>query len=378
MSEVILNMRQRAEAIQGLGYTGREAGFLAVAALHGGYFLRRQYCEFIGKEPGGTAANLIEKLFVRKHASVMVGCNNTKIFHLCSRPFYAAIGEEDNRNRRERPPFAIKNRLMGLDFVLAHPENTYLATEREKVEFFTRVMGIEQSTLPTKRFTSQKSKATTDRYFVDKYPIFIPQSQAANEAPEVSFCYVDEGVITGSRFGHYLRQYRSLFLALNAFRVVYVAAADRLFKISERDFRHFVAGMELTANGEGIDPQTKRMLEYFDARSLYESRHLDSFDRAKLLQLRNDREEFSGPSHEALYERWKTGDDAAILGNSDARHSHAAGIHGMFSTHLLKQDYDVFGTSPRASNEAEARGAGRRPLFNKVSGWSSARLSEES
>src|SRR5262249_50926730 len=156
---------------------------------------------------GGTAANLLEKLLVRKHATLATGCKGTKIYHLCSRPFYAAIGEEDNRNRRERPPFAIKNRLMGLDYVLAHPDKRYLATEREKVEYFTITLGIAIAALPTKRFTSEKSRGTTDRYFVDKYPIFVQQAGTENGSAAVSFCYIDEGVITGSRFSSYLRQY---------------------------------------------------------------------------------------------------------------------------------------------------------------------------
>ena len=173
MTPVLPTPSERVTALQAFGYTEREAAFLLTAALHGGYFLRRQYCYAIGTQSGGNAAALIDKLLTLKHASVAVGCNNTKLYHLCSRPFYATLGEEDNRNRRERPPFAIKNRLMGLDFVLGHPEYSYLATEREKVEFFTGTLGIDWSLLPVKRFVSQQSKATTDRYFVDKYPIFI-------------------------------------------------------------------------------------------------------------------------------------------------------------------------------------------------------------
>ena len=173
MTPVLPTPAERVTALQDFGYTEREAAFLLTAALHGGYFLRRQYLSAIGTQSGGNAAALIDKLLALKHASVAVGCNNTKLYHLCARPFYAALGEEDNRNRRERPRFAIKNRLMGLDFVLGHSENTYLVTEREKVDFFTGTLGVDRSLLPVKRFTSQQSKATTDRYFVDKYPIFI-------------------------------------------------------------------------------------------------------------------------------------------------------------------------------------------------------------
>ena len=45
---------ERIQALQRLGYTEREAAFLCLAALHGGYFLRRQYAQFLGREDGGT------------------------------------------------------------------------------------------------------------------------------------------------------------------------------------------------------------------------------------------------------------------------------------------------------------------------------------
>jgi hypothetical protein len=351
MTPILPTHSERVAALQAFGYTEREAAFLSTAALNGGYFLRRQYLSAIGTQSGGNAAALIDKLFALSHVSVAVGCNNTKLYHLCSRPFYAMLGEEDNRNRRERPPFAIKNRLMGLDFVLGHLEYFYLATEREKVEFFTGTFGIDRSQLPIKRFTSQQSKAITDHFFVDKYPIFITPDDD-QKAPQVSFCYVDEGVITGSRFGSYLRQYRALFLALAKFNLIYVSASDRLFQAADRDFRNFIAGLESTANGATAEDQEVRMIEYFVARARYESQQLDSFDRARLIQLRNDRERFSGPEFETLYQTWKTGGEAAILQNSKAPQSDQISIQATFSTHLLKQDFEFFGTPPRASNGA--------------------------
>ena len=38
----------RCQAIEMLGYTPRQAQFLVLVALHGGYFLRRQYVAFTG------------------------------------------------------------------------------------------------------------------------------------------------------------------------------------------------------------------------------------------------------------------------------------------------------------------------------------------
>src|SRR5437879_13833421 len=101
MSSRSMSNSERIEALKGLGYTPREAAFLCLAALHGGYFWRRQYCGFIGKEIGGTVAALVEKLQAQQHAVVISALNNTKIYHLSNRPFYALLGETDNRNRRE-------------------------------------------------------------------------------------------------------------------------------------------------------------------------------------------------------------------------------------------------------------------------------------
>src|SRR6266849_7919558 len=101
MSSRSMSSSERIAALKGLGYSEREAAFLCVAALHGGYFLRRQYCGFIGKEIGGTANALVEKLLIQKHAVAISALNHTKIYHLGSRHFYTLLGETDNRYRRD-------------------------------------------------------------------------------------------------------------------------------------------------------------------------------------------------------------------------------------------------------------------------------------
>src|SRR2546425_9737908 len=78
MSSRSMSSSERIEALKSLGYTEREAAFLCLAALHGGYFLRRQYCDFIGKQIGGTAAALVEKLLAQRHAVAISALNNTK------------------------------------------------------------------------------------------------------------------------------------------------------------------------------------------------------------------------------------------------------------------------------------------------------------
>ena len=194
MSSLSMTNPERIEALKRLGYSEREAAFLCLAALHGGYFLRRHYCDFIGKEIGGTAAALIEKLLAQQHAAAITAFNNTKIYHLGSRPFYQAIGEPDNRNRREHSPALIKNRLMSLDFVLAHRDYRYLATEREKLDYFSGTLEIALSALPYKRYISLKTTSSTIRYFVDKYPIFLSDiNLTAPPSVPACFCFVDQG-----------------------------------------------------------------------------------------------------------------------------------------------------------------------------------------
>ena len=44
----IKRLQPRARALQALGYTEREAQFVELAALHSGYFVRRQFNAFVG------------------------------------------------------------------------------------------------------------------------------------------------------------------------------------------------------------------------------------------------------------------------------------------------------------------------------------------
>src|SRR4051794_3363080 len=104
MSQLPLTDPERIAALQRFGYSTREAEFLILAGLHGGYFLRRQYGAFLGKPLGGTAAAFIDKAIATGHITVGTYANNTQVYHLGARPFYAALGQEDNRNRRRRQP----------------------------------------------------------------------------------------------------------------------------------------------------------------------------------------------------------------------------------------------------------------------------------
>jgi hypothetical protein len=342
MSSVSMTEPQRIEALKRLGYSQREAPFLCLTALHGGFFLRRQYCDFIAKEIGGTVATLAEKLLSQQHATAMTALNNTKIYHLGSRPLYTAIGETDNRNRREHSPAAVKSRLMGLDFVLAHRNHRYLATEREKVDYFSETLGIALSVLPYKLYLSRKTPSTATRYFVDKYPIFLSDNSPTEPRAIPGFCFVDHGLATLSAFETYLTQYSALWLLLKNFQVIYVADSKRLFSAAERRFLAFQYHLE-GARNHADRPLTRRMLEHFESRFLYEGGDLASFSRDKLIQLRNETREFSEPKYQNLYERWKkVGAQAAPDGETPIVRAQPH-LKATFSTYLVDHRYDFFG-----------------------------------
>jgi hypothetical protein len=90
------------------------------------------------------------------------------VFHLYARPLYAAIGDEDNRNRRPAEWDAVLRKLMTVDFVLAHPATRFWATEAEKVALLRERL-IPEAVWPRRQYTSRRPGGLpTIRYFVDK------------------------------------------------------------------------------------------------------------------------------------------------------------------------------------------------------------------
>jgi hypothetical protein len=346
MSQIRLTNDERIQALKRLDYSEREAAFLCLAALHGGYFLRRQYGQFLSQSPGGNAAALIEKVLDKGHASGTTYATNTHIYHLNARPFYAALGQEDNRNRRLRQPATIKNKLMGLDFVLAHSDRQYLATEQEKVDYFTGTLKLEALLLPVKRYTGRgpAGERYCDRYFVEKFPISLSPSSGVAKPPVVAFTYIDEGQAGLSGFSTFLQHYASLLGHLPQFQLIFVAANCVHFEAAAAAFERFVGQIQ-SAPAVPDDGTIRRMLQHFEARRLHESRQWSSFDRAKLIRFRDDRHEFSGDKFDALYRVWSTNGGAAVEAVLSRQTASAAPVEGTFLSCRLEQNYDFFGSA---------------------------------
>ena len=332
---------ERIARLEELGYTEREAAFLVVAALHSGYFLRRQYQEFLGTRSGYADATLAEKVVAKGHAQAFSSLDKTLVYHLCTRPFYNAIDEPDNRHRRARPPFAVKVKLMALDYVLAEPGRSFLATEEEKVAFFDGQLGIPREKLPARVYRSRTSGSTTRRYFVDKFPISV-DGVAGRDRAVVSFCYVDEGIIATPSLETYLREYADLFRSLGSFRLVYVTTRSRAFASAERMFQRFLRGSgRWSATAEQRSPE--RLLAYVRLEHLFRTRQFDSLDAAKLDELRLMRQEFRARDTESLYERWREAGDQVVRDLIASQPAVSGPLAGEFVPYRLEHDYGFLG-----------------------------------
>jgi hypothetical protein len=162
---------ERAEAVSKMGFTARQAAFLVRVALHSGVCLGRQYCTFAGLVWGQTIRDFFAALVARKVATTYpCARQGGRIYHLQHKALYRAIGEPDSRLRRPTPVPRAVERLMLLDAVLAQPELTWLATERDKLAYFTAHTSLPPDAMPRVVFRS-RTGATTVRYFADHLPI---------------------------------------------------------------------------------------------------------------------------------------------------------------------------------------------------------------
>jgi hypothetical protein len=200
-------------SLESTGYLEREASFLYLVAVHSGYFLRRQYNSFAGRDRGTALDRLLRKAERHRHIQVIECGRDWHIYHVKSKTLYAAIDRPHFQNRRIKGDAHIKSRLMVLDFVLAHLGANMLVEEVNKVDFFTTQCGIRSELLP-------RSYAGRLMYFSDGFPILV------TNAGIPQFTFFDEGQATATRFERYLRQYQPLFASLGEFELIYVADSE--------------------------------------------------------------------------------------------------------------------------------------------------------
>ncbi|MGA9670297.1 MAG: hypothetical protein WBQ94_13885 [Terracidiphilus sp.] len=280
--------------LQSVGYTEREAAFLYLVALHSGYFLRRQYGQFISRERGAIAEQLLRKAATLGHLQSIACGQARSVYHLASKQMYEAVGLTVSQHRRVKGDAEIKRRLMVLDFVLDHLGETLLDSAESKTGFFVDTLGLGDKVLPR----------LGALLFPEEFPILLGAGRT------VRFTFVDEGALSNSGLKTFLRRHRALFGALPGFELLYIADSDHNF---ERVGKVFAAlfparkALGMTAlTPRGVD----HFLEYLHARESYDTRNR-SIPLRDLEVLHEGEFIYTTLEHQALYAAWKIGSTSA-------------------------------------------------------------------
>jgi hypothetical protein len=287
-----------ARVLEGFGYTARQAQFLALVAVHGGYFLRRQFVAFTGRAHGLAAVRFVNAAVRRSHVRVLPYGRQGSVFHLCARPLYAALGQEHNRNRRAAEWDAVVRKLMTLDFVLAHPAARFLATEGEKVDFL-RERNVPRALWPSREYASTRAGSSpTIRYFVDKMPWLRDADHS-----RLWIAYVDAEV-TLRGFQTFLEQYQGLLGAVPS-GVVYAGPTPWSGPV-----QHVFDKVIVGANVQCHDATAFQ--DYCELRSRIEANDWAALGVADLQRYRGLEAAFKMARLDVLYERWRQAPDAPV------------------------------------------------------------------
>jgi hypothetical protein len=346
---------ERIKAVSRLGYSALDASFLVTAALHSGYFLQRQFVQFVGPRSRHLLRGFIENVLSLRHARISSFNGPTKIYHLAAKPLYTALGEPDARyRRRPRHALGIKSRLMGLDYILGRPDLEFLATERDRIVFFAGC-GIETARMPQLRYQRHRPGAMKTHYFVDRFPIGLTKPCDGTDAEPV-FAYIDEGAVSVRGFESYLAKYEPLFRVLPRWQLTFVSDSSRLCTSAGRVFLRWRAARCSTSGqsshgGDGArvsdtGAPVEDVLAYFRLRHAYETKHYAALTKERLDQLRTWRKTFAAPLIEALFSPWQQEGDDIVLASATTAACAIEQSDPRFDTYVLPHAYTPFG-APR-------------------------------
>ncbi|HZS72294.1 MAG TPA: hypothetical protein VFA13_10680 [Candidatus Acidoferrum sp.] len=346
-------------AIRSLGYTETEARFLYLVATHSGYFTRRHFLTFTGQPNGCLVQRLLDRTVSRRHARETEYGRQVHVYNLYARRLYGAIDKDNLRNRRRQSNELIRTRLLILDFVLAHPDEAYLETEADKVGYFHDSLGVPLPVLPGRIYRGLKSTGNTKRYFVDRFPVFIPRpGDALSLPPVVTFTYCDTADSNLLAYVTHLRNYEKFLRRLPDFNFIYASPDPQKFKRARAFFER------MFRDSGRVDGH--RLRRYFELRMLWEGPKSGELTRADRDFLRDGLKRFAGEPFESAFRKWSTkglsmDEVKVLLGPREAKPQRR------FSTYRLPEAYDIF--------HREGGPLYRQPRCNAVSSSLSTSLS---
>jgi hypothetical protein len=321
------------------GYRPRQAEFLSLVLLHGGYFLRRQHAAFLGVVDGSRTTGFVQTLLRRHLAKRAVYSGQTQVFHLCSPSLYDAIGLEHSRLRRPAELALVTHRLMTLDVMIAHRDAPTRVSDAEKTAFFSTAHGVPEEELPRRIHRSSKPGAPdTIRYFADRVPILLGGERT-------TFVYVLGWAPLGA-FAAFLNSYTGLLRRLPQSRVLFCTADENVVSRARRmcERRFGAVATETQAREWRRDVMT-----HFGARRRFEARQFRSFTQPELDQLRRDLERYAGPEYEAWYRAWLVQGEEAEPPAFIEQGDRGAAPSVQFTPHILRERYPFIGRVKEAA-----------------------------
>lgn len=321
-------------SLESIGYAGREASFLYLVAVHSGYFLRRQYHRFAGREGGTLVAQLLKRATHRQHIHVVECGHGWHIYHLTSKPVYEALGRRDSQNRRLKGDAHIKSRLMVLDFLLANLRANVLENSASKVDFFTTQCGVAKEVLPHSYFERPL-------YFSDGFPILVTNTGIPQ------FTFFDEGQVTAARFERFLKRYQPLFEALGEFELIYLSDTEHSSARATATFNRFLPADRLRGVTSMTPMGVEHFIEYLGASFRYDAK--GSVTSARDLELLREGEHlYTSLEHRALQAAWNNQSTSA---DRIRQRFLQKSLRAAFSTVVLPYRYPTDATQHRPQSE---------------------------
>jgi hypothetical protein len=285
-------------ALRQFGYTAREAEFLYIVAAHSGFFLQRQFMQFVDVAGRGPATYFLKKALQRRHVREHLPERGTqKVYHLFSRTIYAALGKENSRHRRPGRYGLLEKaavRVTGLDFVLAHLGYHYLDEESDKVRYFHQTQAISIDSLPTKVFRGQDG-TETHHYFVENFPISVSSMSLTAIS---NFTYIEDDIRSLQTFRSFVQRYRPLFEALNnRFKLIFVSNSTRSFSSAREVFVRELSG---TARQR----EHRTLARFFWLRKMAEEKRFKELNHRDVIDWQRGLKTYSGAKFETQYQEW--------------------------------------------------------------------------
>ena len=246
---MIEHLRGRELALEPLGWTGREAEWIALVCLHSGVFTRAQFCHYFDNAHHWTAGRFVQTLLDRKAAvenQWPLGTGAGKTCRIFDRRIYRALGVENIRHRRPAARPVVIRRLLSLDYVIEHPGLNWLPGEHEKVQFISE-LGLPRRLIPRRIYFG--AVGSQKRYFALKLPLALDPDAA-------TFAYIDPGHATDNELrswgAAHVRLWEALRKTGRRVRVIGIAAEDEPIERTSRVLKVWAA----TAPQEGSQGMT--------------------------------------------------------------------------------------------------------------------------